>query len=125
MDETREEVARRRLLARRAELRAARGAPGGGEPRSIGEATGELSTYDNHPADVATETTVRAQEVAFRDGARRAIERVEAALRRLDQGTYGRCLRCGGPIEEGRLAVLPEAELCAGCARASEREELS
>lgn len=42
--------------------------------------------------------------------------RVETALKRIEQGTYGRCLRCKGDIGEGRLDMQPEATLCVTCA---------
>lgn len=42
---------------------------------------------------------------------------VIAALRRLTDGTYGRCIRCRRRIAKGRLDALPEASLCADCAR--------
>jgi RNA polymerase-binding transcription factor DksA len=44
------------------------------------------------------------------------IREIHAALERLDTGTYGACERCGGPIAPERLAVLPHARLCVGCA---------
>ena len=42
---------------------------------------------------------------------------LEQALSRLEQGTYGICARCGGPIHPDRLAVLPDVRLCIDCAR--------
>jgi DnaK suppressor protein len=44
-------------------------------------------------------------------------ERVEQALMRAEGGTYGLCVRCGKEIHPDRLAVLPDARLCIGCAR--------
>lgn len=44
------------------------------------------------------------------------IARVRAALRRLREGTYGECTRCGEDISEARLAVLPDTPLCRDCA---------
>jgi RNA polymerase-binding transcription factor DksA len=44
------------------------------------------------------------------------IGRIEAALRRMDEGEYGYCLTCGEAISEARLDILPEAPLCAACA---------
>jgi RNA polymerase-binding transcription factor DksA len=44
------------------------------------------------------------------------LRKVQAALDRLDQGTYGRCVRCRRPIELARLRVLPETERCSTCA---------
>lgn len=43
-----------------------------------------------------------------------------AALRRIENGTYGTCASCGGPIAEARLAVLPSATTCVGCAAGAE-----
>ena len=42
------------------------------------------------------------------------LDDVERALARLDEGTYGACEACGGPIDEGRLARFPTARTCAG-----------
>jgi RNA polymerase-binding protein DksA len=50
------------------------------------------------------------------------INRLTAALQQIDEGTYGICSVCGGPIEPSRLAALPEADTCLGC---QERREQS
>ncbi|MEC5128037.1 TraR/DksA C4-type zinc finger protein [Verrucomicrobiales bacterium BCK34] len=58
------------------------------------------------------------QEVA-KEAERRREERLaflEMALTRLDDGTYGRCDRCGEDIAFERLKVTPEAKFCSGCA---------
>ena len=47
------------------------------------------------------------------------LEEVEAALGRLDEGTYGICERCGGAIAGDRLDAMPMARLCMTCAGAS------
>lgn len=44
------------------------------------------------------------------------IARLRAALARIDAGTFGVCVACGGPIEGRRLAALPTADRCLGCA---------
>jgi len=48
---------------------------------------------------------------------RERVANLEQALSRLEQGTYGTCARCGGPIHPDRLAVLPDVQLCIDCAR--------
>jgi RNA polymerase-binding transcription factor DksA len=48
------------------------------------------------------------------------IASVRAALARMDAGSYGDCLSCGEAIAPARLAALPEATLCIGCARKAE-----
>ena len=45
-------------------------------------------------------------------------EKLEQALSQLDQGRYGKCIRCGEPIHPDRLAVLPDTRLCIECAQA-------
>lgn len=107
---------RARLLARRREFEDRLAAIREGSlGLSLGEETQELATYDNHPADVATTTQLRAQDVAFRDDAERGIQAIQAALERLENGTYGICVECGRPIPEERLEALPEAERCVEC----------
>lgn len=48
---------------------------------------------------------------------RRVIDRIVAALERLNAGTYGRCIRCSAEIAAARLDVLPYAENCLDCQR--------
>jgi len=48
---------------------------------------------------------------------RERVANLEQALSRLEQGTYGTCSRCGGPIHPDRLAVLPDVRMCIDCAR--------
>ncbi len=43
------------------------------------------------------------------------LDEVEDALTRLDDGTYGECTSCGGPIDDARLSDDPTASACAGC----------
>lgn len=45
----------------------------------------------------------------------REIASIDRALDRIAHGTYGTCLKCGGPISQGRLAARPEASLCIDC----------
>ncbi|WP_329256329.1 TraR/DksA C4-type zinc finger protein [Actinoallomurus sp. NBC_01490] len=51
------------------------------------------------------------------DTARSALEEVEAALRRMNDGTYGLCDACQAPIPAGRLEILPHARFCVTCQR--------
>ncbi len=47
--------------------------------------------------------------------ARRELAEVEAALQRIEQGSYGTCLACGGPMGLQRMRAIPEARYCVGC----------
>jgi YteA family regulatory protein len=90
--------------------------------RSASEATGELSEYDNHPGDAGTETWQRSQMLALRAEQGTQLVAVGEALRRLADGTYGVCTRCGGSIERDRLEALPETPYCKSCREEVEAE---
>ncbi len=47
------------------------------------------------------------------------LDEIEDALRKLDDGGYGRCEACGGPIADARLEAMPAARLCISCASKS------
>jgi hypothetical protein len=49
------------------------------------------------------------------DSVRTEIEEIEAALGRIDEGRYGNCVSCGGPLGLQRLRAIPEARYCVGC----------
>jgi RNA polymerase-binding transcription factor DksA len=49
------------------------------------------------------------------DGVRREIADIDAALARIQAGSYGRCLNCGGPLGLQRLRAIPEARFCLAC----------
>ena len=71
------------------------------------------------PADFAEQATARENdEVVHALGSQGAAElqRVRAALRRIEADSFGRCLKCGESIEAARLDALPYAEHCARCA---------
>ena len=67
------------------------------------------------------------QDLSFmtRERAAERVNQLSAALRRLHEGAYGRCERCGRPIEPGRLAALPEARTCRQCQEIVEQEAAS
>ncbi|MDQ7793981.1 MAG: TraR/DksA C4-type zinc finger protein [bacterium] len=84
------------------------------------DAVGELSLVDNHPADVGSDTFEREKDVGLRDITRETLRQVEDALRRMDGGSYGLCVRCGRAIAAERLEALPEAAFCRACQEAGE-----
>lgn len=69
----------------------------------------------NHLADNATELFLRERNIALRNNAQDLLEQVEAALLRIDGGTYGICANCGREIAVERLEALPYATLCITC----------
>ena len=80
----------------------------------------ELSTPGHEVIDVANEQWDARVMSHMSDADAHALANVVAAMRRIEHGTYGTCSMCGGRIEEARLAVLPEAEVCYECASAAE-----
>lgn len=77
------------------------------------QAPGQM-TYGSQAA-AATQVFEQQRDLALRDRSTQQLELVEAALERLDAGTYGTCLRCGRPIAPGRLEALPWAAYCIEC----------
>jgi DnaK suppressor protein len=71
--------------------------------------------YGNHMADDGTEAFEQTVGVGLRRGVESAMERVDLALTKLDDGTYGICEDCGGRIDRARLEVLPQAVYCLEC----------
>jgi RNA polymerase-binding protein DksA len=71
--------------------------------------------YGNHMADDASEAFEQAKELALHQNAKQVLAQVTDALNRFEQGTYGRCDRCGEEIDPARLKALPYATLCLHC----------
>lgn len=85
------------------------------------EHTGELSMYDNHPADVASDTFEREKNEALLHNARQTLKLIDMALRKIEHGTYTICEECGQEIPRERLEVLPFAITCISCQERDER----
>lgn len=79
------------------------------------ESLGIESAYDQHPADIGTETFERGKDLGLKDGLEIGMARVRGALDRIRQGKYGFCLSCKEPIPLERLRAAPEVELCVPC----------
>lgn len=78
---------------------------------------GEESAYDNHLADTATETYDRELDYTLEENSEHVLGEIEAALTRIEGGTYGICTNCDEQIPEERLEALPWATLCIDCQR--------
>jgi DnaK suppressor protein len=84
------------------------------------QAPGQM-TYGSQAA-AATQVFEQQRDLALRDRTTQQLELVEAALTRLDDGTFGTCVRCGKPIAPGRLEALPWAAHCIECQALVDRE---
>lgn len=81
----------------------------------------ELTDYDNHPADMASETYERTKDFALDENFRDIIEQIDNALSKIKKGSYGRCDRCGIEIKHERLRAIPYASFCIECQEIIER----
>lgn len=81
------------------------------------EAPGPM-TYGSQAA-AASHVFEQQRDLALRDHNEQHLAAIEAALARLDAGTYGRCTSCHKPIATERLEALPWAALCIDCGRAA------
>lgn len=75
-------------------------------------------TYDANFADSSQVTAERGEAEALAAQLQESLGHVEAALRKLDEGTYGNCEHCGKPIAPARLEAQPATALCIDCASA-------
>jgi DnaK suppressor protein len=81
----------------------------------------EEETYDNHLADSATATLNREIDYTLEENAEHVLSAIDDALQRIEEGTFGTCVRCGAPIAEERLEAIPYANRCIDCKRLDER----
>ena len=89
-------------------------------PGSLSDETDEPS-QDNHLGDIATATFDREMASTLEDNSNHVLAEIDAALQRIESGTFGVCERCGQPIDVDRLEALPWATLCIGDKRKLER----
>jgi len=89
----------------------------------IGEAIvapGQM-TYGSQAA-AASQVFAQQRDLALRDRSDQQLVLVDEALARLDDGTFGMCVRCGQPIASERLEALPWAARCIDCQRLAARD---
>ena len=78
-------------------------------------------TYGSQAA-AASQVFAQQRDLALRDRADHQLVLVDAALARLEAGTFGTCVRCGREIPDERLEALPWAPRCIDCQRLADRE---
>jgi DnaK suppressor protein len=106
---------RETLLAERERVAAAIDNLRNENPGSIEDETGE-ETHDQHLADTATAMHDRELDHTLADNEEQLLASIDAALQRIEDGTYGVCVNCGNPISPERLEARPWADLCIDCA---------
>jgi len=85
------------------------------------ERASELSAYEDHPADLASETFEREKDLAIGESVESLLNQVNTALEKIERGTFGICDACRRPIKKARLQAIPFATLCVDCQDQLER----
>lgn len=115
------EDARTRLTAERDRLQGEIDALQEGiSSEAFGEDEGP-DTVSMHPADDGSEMFEREKNLTVLNTLQISLRDVDAALERVDAGTYGVCNNCGRPVGEKRLEAMPSAQYCIDCQSSLER----
>lgn len=77
-----------------------------------GEQLSELAAYDQHQADLGSETFEREKDFSLLEQLEAELDDLDRALRKIDDGTYGTCEACGQEIPAERLEAMPGTRFC-------------
>ena len=83
--------------------------------KSQKEASGDLSSYSYHMADMASDSYDRELSLNIASGEQEVIYEIDEALKRIGEGKYGKCLSCNKKIPVRRLKAVPYAKHCIQC----------
>ena len=86
------------------------------------DASGDLSAYTIHMADMAADTYERELSMNIVSSEQEILYQIDDALKRLDDGSFGVCQQCTQPITMSRLKAVPYASLCIDCQRVKEQK---
>ena len=90
--------------------------------KSQKEASGDISGYTYHMADVATDTYDREFSMGIASNDRKVLYEFEDALKKIDDGSFGICEMCKNLIAKNRLKAVPSARLCVKCQEKKEKK---
>jgi DnaK suppressor protein len=111
-------LCREKLLALRARLR---GDITQMEDDALNKDHSKTTSMPNHMAELGSDNFDRELTLSLVGTENDTLDQIEAAIERIEDGTYGQCDECGGKISKPRLEAIPYAALCVRCA--SKREE--
>ena len=89
--------------------------------KSQKDASGDISGYTYHMADVATDNYDREFSLGLASNERKALYELDDALKRIEDETFGLCDDCKGAISKIRLKAVPSARLCIKCQEKREK----
>lgn len=87
------------------------------------DATGDLSGYSLHMADMATDNYDREFSLGLATNDQKLIHRIDEALEKVEEKTFGLCDLCAKKISKVRLKAVPYAELCVPCQEKQEKKK--
>lgn len=90
--------------------------------KSQKDASGDISGYTYHMADVATDTYDIEFSLGLVSDERKLLYEFDEALRKIDEGTFGICESCKNTISKSRLKAIPYARLCVKCQEKREKK---
>lgn len=90
--------------------------------RSPRDASGDLSAYTVHMADMAADTYDRELSTNMASAEQEILYQIDDALKRIDDGAFGVCSECQQPITMSRLKAVPYASMCIECQRKKEQK---
>ncbi len=88
--------------------------------KSQRDAAGDISGYTYHMADIASDSYERGFSLNLASNGQEKLYEIDEALRKIEEGSYGKCEQCEGKISKERLKIVPQARLCIKC---KEQEE--
>jgi DnaK suppressor protein len=121
MNKTDMNVYKERLLMLRARLRGDVNAMADAALRNSGMGGGENSSMPIHMAELGSDNFEQEFTLSLMATEEDTLNRIDEALQRVEQGTYGTCEECGGAIPKLRLNAIPFTPVCIKCAEALER----
>lgn len=89
--------------------------------KSQKDASGDISGYTYHMADVATDTYDREFSLGLASNEQKSLYELEDALKKMEEGTFGVCEECKSLITKVRLKAVPYARLCLKCQEKKEK----
>ena len=87
------------------------------------EASGDLSGYGLHMADVASDNFEREFSLNLASGERETLLQIDEALKRIEEKAYGKCLSCEKKVSKRRLTAVPYAKFCLKCKKQEEENK--
>lgn len=96
------------------------------EDETLGEPSksrsGDISSMPTHSADIATDQYEENQRLNQIERKRQALDQIDEAFEKIEEGTYGICEDCSEPITKERLEAIPYSPLCIDCATEAENQ---